>query len=160
MCSKTNYIISIVFQINIKPQTRDWCDKQVISHLAFIPSIPIAIFYRQPSFPEPLFFIIPLLILSTLYHRHHEPIATPLSRTEMAAAFSLYFYGCAQLFYSPSWTSLILCSMCFLVTSIVYILTNPLVNKIDWDIWHYIGMHIVPGVWASVVAFYNFPIFI
>jgi hypothetical protein len=115
---------------------------------------------HQPSFPEPLLFIIPLLILSTLYHRHHEPIATPLSRTEMAAAFMLYFYGCAQLFYSPSWISLILCSMCFLVTSIVYILTNPLVNKIDWDIWHYIGMHIVPGVWASVVAFYNFPIFI
>jgi len=72
---------------------REWCDKQVISHLAFIPAIPITIFYRQPPFPEPLFFIIPLLILSTLYHRHHEPIATPLSRTELAAAFGLYFTG-------------------------------------------------------------------
>ena len=138
---------------------REWCDKQVISHLAFIPAIPIAILYRQPSFLEPLFFIIPLLILSTLYHRHHEPIATPLSRTELAAAFGLYFYGCAQLFYSPSRISLVLSSICFLITSIVYILTNPLVKKIDWDTWHYIGMHIVPGVWASVVTLYNFPIF-
>ena len=137
---------------------REWCDKQVISHLAFIPALPITIFYRQPPFLEPLFFIIPLLILSTLYHRHHEPIATPLSRTELAAAFGPYFYGCAQLFYSPSRISLVLSSICFLITSTVYILTNPLVKKIDWDTWHYIGMHIVPGVWASVVAIYNFPI--
>jgi len=138
---------------------RAWSDKQVMSHLAFLPPIGIALLCRQPPFLEPLFFVVPLLVLSTLYHRHHEPVATPLSRTELAAAFSLYFYGCAQLYYSPSWASLLLSSVCGLITSLVYILTNPLVSKIDWDTWHYIGMHLVPGVWASVVARYNFPIF-
>ena len=64
------------------PSTRDWCDKQVISHLAFIPSILIAVFYRQPPFVEPLFLITPLCILSTLYHRHHEPDGTLLARIE------------------------------------------------------------------------------
>lgn len=46
------------------PSTRDWCDKQVISHLAFIPSILIAVFYRQPPFVEPLFFITPCFMAS------------------------------------------------------------------------------------------------
>ena len=81
-----------------------------------------------------------------------------LSRTELAAAFSLYFYGCVQLYYSPSQISLVLGSICCVATSLVYILTNPLVRKLDWGTWHYIGMHLVPGVWASVVARYNFPV--
>jgi len=137
---------------------REWYDKQVLSHIAFIPSIPVAIFYRQPCFIEPLLFIIPLLILSTMYHRHHEPISTALSRIELVAACMLYLYGCAQLLNSPSFTSLILSFSCFLTTSTVFVMTHPLVKKMDWDTWHYIGMHIVPGVWACVVALYNFPI--
>jgi len=137
---------------------REWRDKQVISHLAFLPALPIALFCRQPPFLEPLVFIMPLLVLSTLYHRHHEPAGTLLSRIELVAAFSLYFYGCAQLYYSPSQISLVLGSICWLGTSLVYILTNPLVRNLDWDTWHYIGMHLVPGVWASVVARYNFPV--
>lgn len=138
---------------------RAWSDKQVISHLAFVPAIPTAVLYRDPVFIEPLFFIVPLLVLSTLYHRHHEPVATPLSRTELAAASCLYFYGCAQLFHSPSWTSLIVCGMCCVATSVVYIMTNPLVKKLDWDAWHYVGMHLVPGVWAFVVALGHPPLF-
>lgn len=138
---------------------RAWCDKQVVSHLAFVPAIPVALFGREPAFVEPLFFVVPLLILSTLYHRHHEPVATLLSRTELAAAFGLYFYGCAQLFHAPSWTSFAACGVCCVVTSSVYILTNPRVKKLDWDAWHYVGMHLVPGAWALVVALCHAPLF-
>ena len=138
---------------------REWRDKQVVSHLAFLPALPIALFCRQPPFLEPLVFVVPLLVLSTLYHRHHEPAGTLLSRTELFAAFSLYFYGCVQLYHSPSRISLALSSICCAGTTLVYVLTNPLVRKLDWDTWHYIGMHLVPGAWACVVALCNLPVF-
>ena len=139
-------------------EKRHWCDKQVISHLAFVPSIPIAL-SREPPFTEPLFFIAPLVVLSTLWHRHREPVGTVLSRTERASAFLLYFYGCAQLFYSPTPISLVVCSACSVVTAVVWFLTHPRVDRIDWDTCHYLGLHVVPGAWAAVVGWYNFPIF-
>ena len=141
------------------PAMRSWTDKQVASHLAFLPSIPIAIFYQDPPFWEPLFFIIPLIVLSTLYHRYHEPVGSSLARVELCSAFLLYGYGCAQLSNSPSFTSLLVCGSCCIATSTVYVLTNPLVQKLDWDDWHYVGMHLVPGVWACAVALLNEPLF-
>ena len=135
------------------PSMRDWCDKQVISHLAFIPSILIAVFYRQPPFVEPLFFITPLCILSTLYHRHHEPHGTLLARSELAAAYALFVYGSTQLFFSPSQASLVICSMCCAATSLTHVLS--ILGRLDWDRWHYVGMHLVPGVWAAVVGLEN-----
>ena len=119
-----------------------------------MPSIVVLLF-KQPIFFEPLLFIVPLVFLSTMYHKHHEPSKTLLSRTELCAAFLLYFYGWLQLFNSPNFLTFVLCAMCCAATSVVYVLTNPLVQRIDWDTWHYIGMHIVPGIWAFVVAMCN-----
>ena len=147
------------FKKKLEFVTREWTDKQVISHLAFVPSIIVVLFFRQPMFLEPLLFIVPLLILSTMYHRHREPCGTLLSRTELCAAFLLYFYGWLQLFYSPNFWTFVLCAMCCAATSVVYVLTNPLVQRIDWDTWHYIGMHIVPGIWAFLVASCNNAVF-
>ena len=132
---------------------RDWSDKQVASHLAFVPSIYIALFYRRPSFVEPLFFILPLLVLSTLYHRHHEPRCTLLARMELVAAYALFVYGSTQLFFSPTPANLVVCSMCCAVTSLTHVLC--ILGRLDWDRWHYVGMHLVPGVWAAIVALEN-----
>ena len=95
---------------------RSWTDKQVSSHLAFLPSIPIVIFYRDPPFWEQLCFIIPLAVLSTLYHLHHEPVGSPLARIELCSAFLLYVNGCAQLwnslFLSTRWGGQLLMLSC------------------------------------------------
>ena len=137
---------------------RDWTDKQVISHVAFVPSLVVALCVRH--FYEPVLFVLPLLVLSTLYHRHHEPSGTLLSRTELCVAFILYFYGWVQLINSPSFTSFVLCGMCCAATSTIYVLTNPVIKKIDWDTWHYVGMHIIPGMWALFVSIFNYPVFL
>lgn len=136
---------------------REWTDAQVLSHVAFIPSIVVIVLFR-PYFFECLLFIVPLVVLSTLFHRHHEPAGSRLAQVELVAAFMLYFYGCAQLFNSVSLFNLLVCSSCCVFTSGTYILTNA--KKIHWDPWHWVGMHAVPGVWALAVSFSNTPLFI
>lgn len=131
---------------------REWTDAQVISHLAFIPSILVVVLLR-PDFFEPLLFVVPLLVLSVLYHRQREPVGTTLTQVELVSAFLLYFYGCAQLFHSVSLFNLLVCASCCMFTSATYILTNA--KKIDWDPWHWVGMHVVPGVWAFAVSYSN-----
>lgn len=135
---------------------RAWTDKQVASHAAFVPSILVAVLGRQPVFLEPLVFVVPLLVLSTLYHRHHEPHGTVLARTELAAAFALYFYGWRQLLASTSVASLLVCGACCMATSLTYVLTN--LGRLDWDRWHYVGMHLVPGAWALCVSAWHAPV--
>jgi hypothetical protein len=132
---------------------REWHDKQVASHIAFVPAILIALFYRRPPFVEPLFFVLPLLVLSTLYHRYHEPEGTLLARVERVAAYALFTYGCLQLFFSTTPVGLVVCGLCCAATSLTHVLS--ILGRLDWDRWHYVGMHLVPGVWAAVVGLQN-----
>ena len=71
-------------------QLRSWHDKHVASHAAFLPSIFIALFLRDPPLVEMVLALLPVLVLSTLYHRAREPVGTLLTRCEWVAAFSLY----------------------------------------------------------------------
>ena len=71
-------------------QLRSWHDKHVASHAAFLPSIFIALFLRDPPLVEMVLALLPVLVLSTLYHRAREPVGTLLTRCEWVSAFSLY----------------------------------------------------------------------
>ena len=71
-------------------QLRAWHDKHVASHAAFVPSIFIALLLRDPPMVEMVLALLPVLVLSTLYHRAREPVGTLLTRCEWVAAFSLY----------------------------------------------------------------------
>ena len=136
---------------------RKWTDKNVISHVAFLPSIYVSFSRESPIFELPL-LVICLVISSTAYHKRREPSGTLLSNTETFFAHALYFYGCAQIAYAPS-ALLQYIYVCFLIfTSTTYV-TGLLKSESYWDKTHYFGMHIVPGIWCSLVAYYNNPIF-
>ena len=136
---------------------RKWTDKHVISHVAFLPSIYISFSRESPIFELPL-LVICLVILSTAYHRQREPSGTLLSNTESFFAYTLYFYGCAQIVYAPSVVLQYIYVCLSIFTSTTY-LTGLMKGESYWDKTHYVGMHIVPGIWCSLVAYYNNPIF-
>ena len=134
---------------------RAWHDKHVISHLAFLPSLVIALCFRSPIFIELVGFVTPVLVLSVLYHRQHEQRSV-LSRCEHVAAKVLYIYGCMQTVTATSPWTLALYLACFCATSLTFIYTN--LYPALWDTWHSVGMHLVPGLWCAVVAWCNEPL--
>lgn len=138
---------------------RSWLDKHVISHLAFLPAIYVALI-RDPPFLELAVLVTDVVILSVYYHRLHEPRGTGLARIEAFFAFLLYLYGIAQIFNTDieehpiAFLSslLMLCVISFTYT------TGQIWSAAYWDYSHSIGMHLVPAAWCYVVARYNDPI--
>lgn len=135
---------------------RPWHDKHVISHLAFLPSLGIALLARRPVFFELVCFVAPVLVLSVIYHRRREPQRALLSRCEHAAARILFAYGCMQTVAASSPHTLAVYLVCFAATSLTFIYTN--LHARLWDDWHWVGMHVVPGLWCAVVAWCNEPL--
>ena len=135
---------------------RPWHDKHMISHLAFLPSLGIALLARRPVFFELVCFVAPVLVLSVIYHRRREPQRALLSRCEHVAAKVLYIYGCMQTVTASSPWTLALYLACFCATSLTFIYTN--LYPALWDTWHSVGMHVVPGLWCAVVAWCNEPL--
>ena len=138
---------------------RSWLDKHVISHLAFLPSIYVSLI-RDPPFLELAVLVTDVLILSVYYHRHHEPAGTGLARTEAFFAFLLYLYGVAQIFNTDIEEHPIVFLLCVLMLCVVSLshITSNMWSREYWDKTHYIGMHIVPGIWCYLVARHNDPI--
>ena len=137
-------------------QLRAWHDKHVASHAAFVPSMLIALFYRDPPLLEMALALFPVLVLSTLYHRAREPVGTLLTKCEWVAAFSLYVYGSIQMFHAPTPWLTTVNGLCWAATSSTYLGTN--LRVLDWDRWHSVGMHMVPGLWCTVVALWHGPV--
>lgn len=136
--------------------TRSWRDKHVLSHVAFLPCIMIAAF-REPPFWELIGAVVPVLVLSTAFHRAHEPRGSVLARCEGVCAHLLYAYGCAQLLAVPSVELGIVYTLFWFCTTITHFCTPA--GSLKWDRWHSVGMHLVPGVWCSLVARFNQPLF-
>ena len=138
---------------------RSWLDKHVFSHVAFLPSIYVALI-RDPPFLEVAVLVTDVLILSVYYPRLHEPHGTGLARTEFFFSFLLYVYGIAQILYTDIEEHpivFLLSILMLFVVSITYV-TGCLWSSRHWDRTHYIGMHIIPGLWCYLVARYNDPI--
>jgi hypothetical protein len=133
---------------------RAWSDPQMYTHVALLPGLCITL-HRDPSLPELLVLQCAVCVLSLLYHRNCErPCA--LASVEHSLAYGLFLYGVVQTFHSPS--AWIICAniTCACFTSLAYVLTN--VNRKLWDVWHPIGLHVVPGLWSCLIAAYHRPL--
>jgi hypothetical protein len=136
---------------------RPWHDKHVISNLAFLPSVYIAL-TRLDSTDDRVFLELPLVVLpamvnSIIYHRCHEPRRTCPALADMLTATLLFVYGLLQIFNTTS--QLLLYAYCCLLT--ITVATHGLGIALPevWDSTHFVGMHLVPGLWATLVARYN-----
>jgi hypothetical protein len=137
------------------PPKRAWSDPQMYTHVAFLPALWVAL-CRDP----PMFDLVMLqgsvFLLSLWWHRNHEH-ECGLAKIEHAFAHALFVYGWIQMLNSPGiWT---LCAnvACAAATLTVYVVTNN--NKQLWETWHPIGLHVVPGLWSTIIASYHDSLF-
>ena len=68
----------------------------------------------------------------------------------------LFLYGAAQTLRSPDAALLAANSGCFALTLGAFVVTN--FDKRLYERWHPWGLHVVPGVWSTLVALHNAPL--
>ena len=127
---------------------RAWTDMQIVSHAAFVPAIAVATL-RQPPLPELAALQAATLALSLAYHRNYERPGR-LSKLEGSTAKTLFAYGAAQTYLSPTPECLAVNSSLMLATVGSYVVTN--VDTRLYERWHPIGLHVAPGLWSLNVA--------
>ena len=130
---------------------RAWRDPQVYTHLALLPGILIAL-CREPPLLELVLLQSIVCVLSVIWHRNHEHECA-LAKIEHAFAHALFVYGALQTLYSPSVSILCMNLACACVTLTVYVATNR--RRELWEKWHPLGLHVVPGIWSLVIAWYH-----
>ena len=131
---------------------RAWSDFVVWSHLAFGIAI-LQNVYR--NFHESNFFVVPAVIMSVLYHKHHEK-NRKIARVEMLFVINLYLYGIAQLYFVHHpilFFAELACA--FVVLLFFFVSLNFKLSPRQYDQWHPWGMHIVPALWAFLVSCYH-----
>ena len=121
------------------------------SHAAFVPGIAIAV-AQSPPLPELALLQSSVLALSLAYHRNFER-AGALAQAEGASAKLLFLYGATQTLANcpaaqPGLFGAEAC--CLGLTLGCFVGTN--FAKGLYERWHPWGLHVVPGVWSSLVA--------
>ena len=135
-------------------QKRAWSDAQMYTHLALVPAVCIAL-CSEPPMLELVVLQSIVCVLSLWYHRNHE-FDCAMAQVEHVFAELLFAYGAAQTLLSPGVCVLFVNVACALVTSTVFVETYD--NKALWDKWHAFGLHVVPGIWSTVIACYHEPL--
>ena len=131
---------------------RTCSDFVVWSHVAFLVAI-VQNVYR--NFHESNLFVIPAVIFSVLYHKHHER-NRKIARVEMMFVVTLYLYGVAQLYFVHHpilFFTELLCA--FTVLLFFAVSVHFKLSPKQYDHWHPWGMHIVPAFWAFLVSSYH-----
>lgn len=134
---------------------RAWSDPQMYTHMAFLPALWIAL-CRDPPMFDLVLLQTAMCVLSLWYHRNREHECT-LASIEHAFAHALFAYGVAQTILSPGMWILMANLACACATSTVYVVTYD--NKALWERWHAIGLHVVPGLWSTIIASYHDALF-
>ena len=133
------------------PPKRAWSDPQMYTHVAFLPALWVAL-CRDP----PMFDLVMLqgsvFLLSLWWHRNHEH-ECGLAKIEHAFAHALFVYGWIQMLRSPGFWIFLANMACACVTLGVYVITNE--RKELWERWHPIGLHVVPGIWSTIIAYFH-----
>ena len=127
---------------------RAWNDMQIVSHAAFVPAIAVAAL-RQPPLPELAVLQAATLALSLAYHRNYERPGR-LAQLEGSTAKTLFAYGAAQTWLSPTPECLAVNSSLMLATVGGFVATN--VDTRLYERWHPVGLHVAPGLWSLNVA--------
>jgi len=133
---------------------RAWSDPQIWTHVALVPGVCIALLRDVPMLELAVLQSI-VCVLSLWYHRNHE-LDCAMAWVEHRFAELLFAYGAAQTLLSPG----ILCFMvnmaCACATTTVFVATFD--NQALWEQWHALGLHVVPGMWSTVIASFHEPI--
>jgi hypothetical protein len=133
---------------------RTFDDPQIWTHLFLL--IAAFIGYEHKVYDLVLLLSI-VTPLSIVYHINYEKPGL-LAKTEGTFAKLLFVYGFAQLFHSPIGAPPILLDFevpFMLITVGIFAATN--LRKSLYDP-HHCWMHIIPSIWASVVACYHDPL--
>jgi hypothetical protein len=133
---------------------RAWCDQQMYTHAAFVPGVCIALL-REPPMLELVVLQSIVCAMSLWYHRNHE-FECAMAQVEHRFAETLFAYGAAQTLLSPSIFCLAVNLACANVTTAVFVATHD--DKALWEKWHAVGLHVVPGIWSTVIASWHEPI--
>ena len=132
---------------------RKLLDPQMWTHVFFFQSM----FFSYHARLMDLFILLSITTpLSLVYHYTYEKPGR-LAQLEGIAAKALFLYGVVQLFYAPTLTYRTIEFILFLFTVVIFIGTN--FQKNLYEPWHCL-MHVVPTIWATVVAVGHKPLIV
>lgn len=120
------------------------------THVFLVPGILIA-GSRVPALLELVVLQSTVLALSLMWHRTHER-ECGLAKVEHLFAHALFAYGVVQTCFAPTAWTLGVDVVCACVTVGTYAVTS---NPALWEVWHPIGLHVVPGLWSVSIASFN-----
>jgi hypothetical protein len=131
---------------------RAWDDFVVSSHLAFLPAVVVALVrgvYDAAALTSVMVF------LSIWYHREAEKNQL-VAKIELCSTCTLFAYGISQCLYAPGIPVLTAEVVCAWITVWTYIAGFFMSeHKNLYDFWHPIGLHLVPALWAFLVASFH-----
>ena len=131
---------------------RDWDDFVVSSHLAFLPAVVVALVRRVYDAAA---LTSVMVFLSIWYHREAEKNQL-IAKIELCSTCTLFVYGISQCFYAPGIPVLTAEVLCAWITVCTYIAGFFMsAHKHIYDFWHPIGLHLVPALWAFLVASFH-----
>ena len=137
--------------LHLKCATRSVCDPQIWTHLCLFSASLVAL----NSELYDMFTLLALTTpLSTLYHFNFEKPGI-VAKAEGILAKLMFTYGVIQLFRAPNLSVLVIELVLLALVLFVFIGTN--LCKKYYEPWHCF-MHVIPAVWAVVLATYHTPL--
>jgi hypothetical protein len=131
---------------------RAWDDFVVSSHLAFLPAVVVALIR---GLYDAAALITVMVFLSIWYHREAEKNQL-IAKIELCSTCALFIYGVLQCFLAPGMLVLLFEVQCAFITVLTYISGFFIYkHKHLYDFWHPIGLHLVPALWALLVASFH-----
>lgn len=97
-------------------------------------------------------------ILSTLYHYEYEK-PSYLAKLEGLSAKILFIYGACQTIFKAPFIYIKIIELFLLITTLSFFLITNIFPE-SYDKYHCFGLHIIPALWAIVVATYHTPFII
>jgi len=96
-------------------------------------------------------------ILSTLYHYTYEK-PSKLAKLEGLSAKLLFIYGACQTIIKGVYLPLpiLLTELALLFTTLTFFLITNIYPEL-YDKWHSFGLHVIPAIWAFIVAINHKP---
>lgn len=138
-------------ELHAAKATRKLSDPQMWTHSFFVINCVVA--YQQRLF-DLLILIMITAPLSLAYHFTYEKPGV-LAKMEGTAAKALFLYGLVQIFHAPSISLKIVELFMMLLTVTIFVGTN--LKPQLYESYHCL-MHVVPPIWATIVALKHTPL--
>lgn len=133
---------------------REWCDFQITSHAPFMVAIALA-FWRGSY--DVCLLVAAVVVSSVGYHRGREKKGA-VAAVDSLCAKSLFLYGLIQVRRATCPAMAVGMALLASATAGTYVFTHFYTDKKLYERVHPFGLHVVPGVWAMLVALYSPPL--